>query len=438
MLNCHYIDFPASYKDYAIFEKLNEDIALNVLYVPFNQRTICSEYISNRNYSSKKQITLLKITDNKEKWHFLALPSIPREDGYLRPIKSFSRLMEGISSKNHDDFYCYGCFHSFRTESALKKHTELCENNRFCEVKLPKQGKNFKYDKSGTKALKMNYVIYADLEALLKPYHTCDNEYIITKEINKHEACGYSINVVNNHIKETQQTCCRGKDSLTKFCKELREIGRTLFDTEMKPTKALNKKQQSDYDKAKYCYICKKQFTTHRNYLKVRDCDHYTGNYRGVAHSLCNLRYSTQVDIPVAFHNGSNYDFNLIITEFAKEFRSEMRCVPLNTDKYMCFSIPLRKEIKYNKYVTYNLKFIDSKRFMDDSLSNLVDNLSGLYECKCLNKKDQHIKIKCKEQKVVIHKNIIENNKEKQIHENKINKIVYTRCKSCNTKNKQL
>ena len=73
---------------------------------------------------------------------------------------------------------------------------------------------------------------------------------------------------------------------------------------------------------------------------------------------------------------------------------------------------------------------------MNDSLSNLVDNLSELYECKCLNKKDQDIKIKCKEQKVLIHKNIIENNKEKQIHENKIIKIVYSRCKSCNTKYK--
>ena len=80
--NWHDIDFPASYNDYIIFEKLNEDIALNVLYVPFNQKTICSAYISNRNYLVKKQITLLKITDNKEKWHFLALPSIPREDGY--------------------------------------------------------------------------------------------------------------------------------------------------------------------------------------------------------------------------------------------------------------------------------------------------------------------------------------------------------------------
>ena len=75
---------------------------------------------------------------------------------------------------------------------------------------------------------------------------------------------------------------------------------------------------------------------------------------------------------------------------------------------------------------------------MDDSLSNLVDNLSGLYGCKCLNKKDQDIKIKYKEQKLLIHKNIIENNKEKQICENKIIKIVYTSCKPCNTKNKQL
>ena len=41
---------------------------------------------------------------------------------------------------------------------------------------------------------------------------------------------------------------------------------------------------------------------------------------------------------------------------------------------------------------------------MDDSLSNLVDNLSGLYECKCINKKDQDVKIKSKEQKVLIHK----------------------------------
>ena len=158
-LNWNHIDFFVSYKNYIIFEKLNEDIALNVLYVPFNQKTIYSEYISTRNYSTKKQITLLKITDNEEKWHFLSLPSILTEDGCLKPIKSFSRLMERISSKNLGDFYCSGCFHSFRTESTLIKHSELC--------KLLGKGKNFKQHKPASKTLKQNFVTHADLEAFI-------------------------------------------------------------------------------------------------------------------------------------------------------------------------------------------------------------------------------------------------------------------------------
>ena len=36
--NWHDIDFPASYEDYALFQKLNEDIALNILYVPYEKK----------------------------------------------------------------------------------------------------------------------------------------------------------------------------------------------------------------------------------------------------------------------------------------------------------------------------------------------------------------------------------------------------------------
>ena len=42
------------------------------------------------------------------------------------------------------------------------------------------------------------------------------------------------------------------------------------------------------------------------------------------------------------------------------------------------------------KKITYKLKFIDSYRFTSTLLSNLVDNLSGVYEkeCKkCMGKK---------------------------------------------------
>ena len=147
---------------------------------------------------------------------------------------------------------------------------------------------------------------------------------------------------------------------------------------------------------AKYCHICKKVFGKKKNHTKVRDHDHYTGKYRGAAHLICNLRYSTQIDIPVFFHNGTNYDFNLIINELAKEFRSEMRWIPLNTN--MSFSIPIKKEIKEQrkKVITYNLKFIDSTKLITSALSTLVNNLSEISKGNCKEDKDKHIKIKIK------------------------------------------
>ena len=65
-----------------------------------------------------------------------------------------------------------------------------------------------------------------------------------------------------------------------------------------------------------------------KKHRKVRDHDHYTGKFRGAAHSICNLRYSVQRDIPVFFHNATKYDFNLIINELPKEFRSEFTVFP--------------------------------------------------------------------------------------------------------------
>ena len=41
-------------------------------------------------------------------------------------------------------------------------------------------------------------------------------------------------------------------------------------------------------------------------YCKVRNLYHYTGEYRGPALSICNLKYSAPKKFSVAFHNGSN------------------------------------------------------------------------------------------------------------------------------------
>ena len=43
-----------------------------------------------------------------------------------------------------------------------------------------------------------------------------------------------------------------------------------------------------------------------KKYRKVRDHCHYAGECKGVAHSICNLKYSEPKQIAIVFHSGSN------------------------------------------------------------------------------------------------------------------------------------
>ena len=111
-------------------------------------------------------------------------------------------------------------------------------------------------------------------------------------------------------------------------------------------------------------------------YHKVRDHCHYTGKYRRAAHSICNLRYKTPKEISVVFHNGSTYDYHFISNELPKEFEGQYVCLGENAEKFITFSVPIKKELDNVKKITYKLEFIDSCRFMSTSFSKLADYLS--------------------------------------------------------------
>ena len=83
-----------------------------------------------------------------------------------------------------------------------------------------------------------------------------------------------------------------------------------------------------------------------KKYRKVRDHCGYTGEYRGAAHSICNSKYSVPKKIPVAFHNGSNYEYHLIIRELSKELTKHLTCLGENSEKYINFTVKIEKEAK--------------------------------------------------------------------------------------------
>ena len=178
----------------------------------------------------------------------------------------------------------------------------------------------------------------------------------------------------------------RGKDYMDRFCKDLKEHATKIINAEKKEMMPLTNEEKKHCIE-KVCDICKKEFSANdKKYQEVRDHCHYTGKYRGAAHDIRNLRCKTPNEIPVIFRNGSTYDYHFIVKELAKEVKGQFKCLGENTEKYITFSVPIKKELDNGKSVTYKIKFIDSFRFMSSSLSNLVDNLSGGLHCdKCID-----------------------------------------------------
>ena len=102
------------------------------------------------------------ITDDGKRWHYLA-------------VRSLSALLKGISSSNNGDFYCLNCFHSYQTLNKLKKHGRVCKTHDYCHIDMPEDGENILKYSPGDKSLKTLFIIYADLECLLKKEQSCQN-----------------------------------------------------------------------------------------------------------------------------------------------------------------------------------------------------------------------------------------------------------------------
>ena len=81
--------------------------------------------------------------------------------------KNCQKLLRGITTKHHGDFYCLNCLHSFPREKKLESHKKLCENKDFCIIIVPSKDTKILEFNQYQKSDKAPFSIYADLECII-------------------------------------------------------------------------------------------------------------------------------------------------------------------------------------------------------------------------------------------------------------------------------
>ena len=384
-LNWDGITFPMPCTDTAIgrFEKQNPDVSVNVFGVDAGD--VYPLRISKA-YNRRHEVDLLLLSDGEKRHYCL--------------IKSLSRLVSGQVSKHEREKYiCRRCINPFNTKERLHEHLESCSKHDAVKTKLPQEGSALKF-KHFFMSMRVPFVVYADFESFTQQLGTSqpNPECSYTKQYQKHIPSGfcYYIKCFNDSVYNqdpvmyTKQS--EDEDVAQIFVEMLEKDLKAVYATNGKAKMTLTPEEQKAFRHATTCWICEEALVkdqSQEDYKKkqpVRDHCHFTGEYRGAAHSLCNLQFRKSKFTPILFHNLSGYDSHLFIKNLGKT-EGKINCIPNNEERYISFSKDIKvfnytdKKTGDAVYKSHTMRFIDSFKFMSSSLDRLTSNLTACGEC---------------------------------------------------------
>ena len=212
------------------------------------------------------------------------------------------------------------------------------------QIEMPTPDEKIKF-KHHFKKLRCPFVIYADFECLTEELKQTEDDEIKTFKYQEHKPCGLMLNLVNAVEITNQEFLYREDDAFDVFGKKIDEI-RDEIKEKMKENKEMlmTDEDKKDFETATHCFICGDRFkNSYKNgkeaekYKKVRDHCHFTGKYRGCAHSICNLNFCNRYfQIPVFFQNMKNYDGHLIIQNAEKlSNKKKIDVIAQNSEKFI-------------------------------------------------------------------------------------------------------
>ena len=263
---------------------------------------------------------------------------------------------------HNKSFVCRRCLNSYTCENALTNHKEKCGDDNICTIRTSNEShlfwKNYFHKNP------LYFRIYADFEAnnekhIYKIGNKTTNIYKQNPVFN-----GYHIiSELEDVLKSDYYESPLGYDNVDWFVKEVIELENKMafyFKTLRKIS--LCQKNEEDFKYNNICRFCEKEILSD----KVRDHCHLTGKYRGPAHKTCNINVKQKDSnfIPFAFHNFSNYDCHMFFKKLVdlKKDEVKFKIIPKTNEDYVV--------VKYG-----SIRYIDSYRFLSESLNDLVKNL---------------------------------------------------------------
>ncbi|XP_045477928.1 uncharacterized protein LOC123683076 [Harmonia axyridis] len=371
------IQFPMTMKQIPNFEKQNQ-ISINV-YVLKKEQDVFNTFPSYlTNNMMKKHVNLLLLVQDR-----YTDDGTPVRYHYVW-IKNLSRLVSSqLSREKNRKFICDRCLRYFRSQEKIDKHSEDCRNMNETSIKMPEIGKNILKFKNHQNKEKVPFLIYADLESILKPTNSKNNY-----QEHKAAAVGYYVKCSYDDTLSFYRSY-RGPNSMTWFADEMNQFAEDVETVFLCPYDIdMTSKQEVEFRKATHCHICEESFKPGEK--KVRDHNHLLAenNYRGAAHEGCNINYKDSHTIPVVFHNLSGYDANFVIKDIATRMEGKIELLPITKEKYISFTK------HYDEYCV-NFRFIDSFRFMSSSLDRLSSGLEDFPNLKSQfpNEPEEHISL---------------------------------------------
>ena len=225
------------------------------------------------------------------------------------------------------------------------------------------------------------YAIYADTEALCTKVHTCmpSPEKSGTTIIENQVPCSFDVLLVDRTTGKSHYEFKRDENCIEFFFEWLRKQAVELAKKKQQFKSLIinDEERENLMSKSCNCVIC------HENLLtdKVIHHDQSSGKIIGAAHNSCNLKLRTQSFTPVFFQNLGKYDSHHLIRYLSLKPKEKLTIVPCTDENYVSFSLHVpvgeyKTKTGETKIKFEEMRFLDSYRFLPDSLDKLTKSIS--------------------------------------------------------------